>query len=361
MGAYSSWAMLALTHHVILYIACVRSEVDFKTLNYAVLGDDMVVNNDIVANQYILVMGELGVSISMGKSVISNRFTEFAKRLQGPGVDFSPIGPGAVLAACRSGYMFPALFRASWGNVFKTFDDILEAVKRVPSGLVARRDLMKFIQLVLWQFSHVPNRVQLSPSMLVGNDFPIEHVSGITGLSGAIIATQFADSISNLLMRQFRQTMKDSHLPIMALFTMLFTKEQTSSITTKLFELLLALLNPGFWLYLYHALTGPTYAWEKLDAFFENIPAALGDRRDSIEKMRYYLTQWPNNSVCEIPLSKKEGQLAQRFLADVLKDMQRRNSVSKAFPLNIKWYELEGYTPSYWHDPGLLPKFPKGV
>jgi hypothetical protein len=62
-------------------------------------------------------MSSLGVGISLGKSVISNRFTEFAKTLRGPGVNISPIGAGAVLGATRSAYMFPQLFLASFGNV----------------------------------------------------------------------------------------------------------------------------------------------------------------------------------------------------------------------------------------------------
>jgi len=51
MGALSSWAMLALTHHYIVRIAARR--VGIKNFNhYAVLGDDVVICNDLVAHAY---------------------------------------------------------------------------------------------------------------------------------------------------------------------------------------------------------------------------------------------------------------------------------------------------------------------
>jgi len=78
MGAYSSWGMLALTHHVLVRYSARRAGVtDFN--DYAILGDDVVIANDIVAHEYLLVMKSLGLSINLSKSVISSRFTEFAK------------------------------------------------------------------------------------------------------------------------------------------------------------------------------------------------------------------------------------------------------------------------------------------
>lgn len=118
MGAYSSWAMLALTHHVIVHVAALNASLPLTDrVNYAVLGDDMIVNHNSVAAEYLEIMAQLGVSISLGKSVISYSFTEFAKTLRGPGFDISPIGAGAVLGALRSALMFPSLFLASFGNV----------------------------------------------------------------------------------------------------------------------------------------------------------------------------------------------------------------------------------------------------
>jgi hypothetical protein len=79
MGAYSSWAMLAITHHVIVRMAAMK--VGLKGFSdYAVLGDDVVICNDDVAAQYLILMETLGLNINLSKSVQSKDFAEFAKR-----------------------------------------------------------------------------------------------------------------------------------------------------------------------------------------------------------------------------------------------------------------------------------------
>lgn len=51
MGALSSWAMLALTHHYIVLVAARRVGL-FDFTHYAILGDDIVIANDLVAATY---------------------------------------------------------------------------------------------------------------------------------------------------------------------------------------------------------------------------------------------------------------------------------------------------------------------
>jgi len=102
MGALSSWAMLAISHHVIVKCAAIKCDlIDFK--DYCILGDDVVIANDIVAKEYLNLMSTLGLSINRQKSVESFIFTEFAKKLKGYNdLDYSPIGPGLILQTIRS-------------------------------------------------------------------------------------------------------------------------------------------------------------------------------------------------------------------------------------------------------------------
>lgn len=105
MGAYSSWAMLAVTHHHIAQLAAVKAfekagkdrSGDFWIGNsptdasvfgingywytgYEVLGDDIVFFEEDVAKEYLLLMEELGCGINLAKSVIATNPTfEFAK------------------------------------------------------------------------------------------------------------------------------------------------------------------------------------------------------------------------------------------------------------------------------------------
>lgn len=97
MGAYSSWAMLALTHHVLVQYAAYRAGHRSWFAWYAVLGDDVVIADRAVANQYVRVMGELGVEIGFHKSIISNNSSlEFAKRFYVQGKEVSPLSLSGI-------------------------------------------------------------------------------------------------------------------------------------------------------------------------------------------------------------------------------------------------------------------------
>lgn len=48
--------------------------------NYILLGDDIVIRDNKVANKYITIMTRLGVDISVAKTHVSKDTYEFAKR-----------------------------------------------------------------------------------------------------------------------------------------------------------------------------------------------------------------------------------------------------------------------------------------
>jgi len=102
MGAYSSWASLALTHHVICLLALKRGGCKDPFNSYAVLGDDMVIDSKY-SKFYLETMSTLGVDISLSKSILESSYIEFAKKLSGPkGEDFSILGPGLILQALQN-------------------------------------------------------------------------------------------------------------------------------------------------------------------------------------------------------------------------------------------------------------------
>jgi len=67
--------MLALTHHMVVN-ACVSKPNSL----YCVLGDDVIVTREF-SDTYLSIMKTLGLEISLSKSMISNDFVEFAKRV----------------------------------------------------------------------------------------------------------------------------------------------------------------------------------------------------------------------------------------------------------------------------------------
>jgi len=107
MGALSSWAMLALTHHAIVqYAAALAYPIRTSWfLGYAVLGDDVVIADQTVAVKYLEIMKIIGVDISLAKSMVSATGSlEFAKRTWISGREATPIPLAELLVAlCHLG------------------------------------------------------------------------------------------------------------------------------------------------------------------------------------------------------------------------------------------------------------------
>jgi len=95
MGALTSWGMLAFTHHLMVQWSAYRANPISYTWfkDYAVLGDDIVIADTVVANEYVKTCQLLGVEIGLAKSLISKSGTalEFAKRTFVNQTDVSPV------------------------------------------------------------------------------------------------------------------------------------------------------------------------------------------------------------------------------------------------------------------------------
>jgi hypothetical protein len=65
-----------------------------------VLGDDIVIANGRVAQQYLLLLEAIGVKVGLAKSLVSRKGAlEFAKKFFVNGVDCSPVAFKEVAAA----------------------------------------------------------------------------------------------------------------------------------------------------------------------------------------------------------------------------------------------------------------------
>jgi len=155
MGAYSSWAMLALTHHFIIQMAAYRV---FGTVawftKYAVLGDDVVISDAAVAREYFIIMTkELMVSIQETKSLVSNNGSfEFAKKTFIRGVEASPISLKGFAAGLRNlpvmeGILaaLPGVFSHRLKDVARTLGFGYRALGRLQSALHHRGRLQGLI------------------------------------------------------------------------------------------------------------------------------------------------------------------------------------------------------------------------
>jgi len=110
MGAYSSWALLALFHHFIVQWAWYRVMLrDFPTekyrwyTKYAILGDDVLISGTRVSKEYRVLLDALGAPINLHKSVLGVKpVGEFAKKFVVSGVDCSPVSWREASIASRN-------------------------------------------------------------------------------------------------------------------------------------------------------------------------------------------------------------------------------------------------------------------
>jgi hypothetical protein len=120
MGAYSSWTAFTLTHHLVVqWSAYLCNRAGFK--DYILLGDDIVIRDDKVAQKYIAIMTRLGVEISMQKTHVSKNTYEFAKRWIHRGVEIS----GLPLRGLES----------NWGNLPVVIKQLVDYLQRNPTYL----------------------------------------------------------------------------------------------------------------------------------------------------------------------------------------------------------------------------------
>jgi hypothetical protein len=129
MGAYSSWAIFALTHHFIVQFAAYNCGHIGRFNNYMLLGDDIVIADEAIAKEYISILSQLDVGISEYKTHISDSVYEFAKRWVKSGVEFSGIPLKGLVPNWRKYHLiFPMIntfIRNIPTRVYVTVPDLL--------------------------------------------------------------------------------------------------------------------------------------------------------------------------------------------------------------------------------------------
>jgi len=99
MGMLSSWAAFAVSHHVTVQIAARRAGFVGLFEGYSLLGDDIVIFDRVVANEYLILMSQLSVPVNMDKSVTGTGVAEFAKRHFYRGVEVTGVSGTLVNVA----------------------------------------------------------------------------------------------------------------------------------------------------------------------------------------------------------------------------------------------------------------------
>jgi len=90
MGLYSSWSSFTLAHHYLFFEIARELGRPWRTLPYALLGDDVLIGDDEVGKRYMSMVKSLGIEVSELKTHISSTTCEFAKRWIHLGQEISP-------------------------------------------------------------------------------------------------------------------------------------------------------------------------------------------------------------------------------------------------------------------------------
>jgi len=242
MGAYSSWAMLALTHHVLVRVCAARSGLDPSTFrDYAVLGDDIVISNDDVAAEYLRLMSYLGVGISLHKSLVSEDTLEFAKRLIRTESDLSPLGPGLILSTQRNKKLVPTFVAEC---VRLGFVSIPNTVLGLIRSLPKKYSSETFISL----------QVCFGLSGAVSSHGHADPYSGIAWCAHGeytpnLLRYCFFEGTMSLLLERYREAVKQAEQESTYFFRNWWKKVRARSPLARFLANLLILISPAFWLY----------------------------------------------------------------------------------------------------------------
>lgn len=270
MGAYSSWAMLAVTHHVIVQIAAVQCGFKVNTFKqYCILGDDIVINNDRVASVYVQLMETLGVKINTSKSIISYDVVEFAKRWLTPYGEISPLGPGNVLNCTRNNAALGSLlYEAHSKGYLDNASSVLNLLPNMPGTYTQHMALALNTMFGLTGCFHpqsqIDTRVLIWCSYGLLNDPMVIRYSFYNGLLQTLI-TELRDSL--------KTNSRNNEI-------FLRTAHRITGVrvkTLRFIELTSLWLNPAFYLYIRDYLRAETAIEEEMSFLFSNRPGSWDD------------------------------------------------------------------------------------
>jgi hypothetical protein len=243
MGAYSSWAMLALTHHVIVRISAQRVGL-LNFSDYCILGDDVVIRNSAVADEYYNLMKSLGVSINLSKSVNSYEFAEFAKNWKGPGVQITPIGPGLTLRLVRDKKYTAAYVLEAWKlSILSHFSEVLARVEDIRDVKKTRSETLA----TLWS-SFGLNGFTFGLERYI-NDKTMMYCFSSMVTQMSALEYRLYTALRGLAYDDIREAKEKLQAAEEHFYQNWWKTFATRSWPLRLLEAILKLVGPGFWIY----------------------------------------------------------------------------------------------------------------
>jgi hypothetical protein len=182
MGAYSSWATFALAHHFVVYLACKQAKVNWKRCPYMMLGDDIVIADDKVAEAYMGLLQRFDVPFSKEKSHQSPYLFEFAKRFVHCGTEISPFPLGGLFENRNNwllaiGTILEESHRKRWNPRIDIFDCALGYLRSIGYNkdfILRHSRNIEIILMIRSSFAgkeSMANALRRTAFLLYGKDF----------------------------------------------------------------------------------------------------------------------------------------------------------------------------------------------
>jgi len=119
MGAYSSWAVFSLSHHLVVHWASSNVGKTISEDTYCLLGDDIVIRDQEIAEEYIRLLTLLGVSTSPMKTHVSRDTFEFTKRWFHRGEEITGFPLNSLVAAGNKYHLVASALKEASEKGFK--------------------------------------------------------------------------------------------------------------------------------------------------------------------------------------------------------------------------------------------------
>jgi len=217
MGAYSSFAVFAITHHYLVFKAAKAAKRNWKRVPYMLLGDDIVIANDHVKEEYLKLLELWGIPFNPEKTHSSPYGFEFAKQVRLNGVNVTPFPISALLDRKRQllnaiGIIYEEVHKKDWKmikeNPYHLYSRMVHGLNRQRLSVMKPR-----IDTVISFLDFLNGRGSLGPAVKQY----VVHLTGSTLKWSDFHFDQHADRIAKrVIIKSFlesRERITDSNNP----------------------------------------------------------------------------------------------------------------------------------------------------
>jgi hypothetical protein len=160
MGAYGSWPLFALAHHLIVEY-CAETVIKSVKHKYRIIGDDNVITDEAVYRSYLNVMSGLGLEINIGKTTVAPKGADYsaaevAKQLYLNGINITPLTPGFIRNIKK-----PHMFNTCVGILIDRYGSL---ESEAPSMLINKLFYSRKARKLVWLLGTNPINGNIKPT-----------------------------------------------------------------------------------------------------------------------------------------------------------------------------------------------------